>query len=302
MRELQMRYPSLLSFQSLRLWLGKFGPTRYRCLLSWLVMLCVFFATNVSAADPKSDAAKPLRVCLLSGCNTYHSEKSLPPFQEWLEKNYNVKCTRIVRKGDDNLPGLEQLDDCDVAFVFFKRMSLKGEQLERFQKYVRSGKPIVAVRTASHAVQTWLAFDPEILGGNYQGHYAKEPVTTIEYTAAGKSHPILKDVDLTSAPGPLYKNAGHATDIKILLTGSNPGSVEPLAWTREIKDGRLFYTSLGDPTTFEDPQFRRMLAQAIFWSAKREPATRVETSKTRASNEYPSSLASSRATLPATVR
>ena len=46
-----------------------------------------------------------------------------------------------------------------MAFIFFKRMQLAGEQLERFQKYVLSGRPIVAVRTASHAVQNWLEFD-----------------------------------------------------------------------------------------------------------------------------------------------
>lgn len=229
-------------------------------LFAWYVLL----ATTVHAAE------KPLKLCLLSGCPTYHSEKSLPPFQEWLEKNYPVQCTRLTREGD-KFPDLAPLADCDVAFVFFKRTNLAGEQLETFQKHVRSGKPIVAVRTASHAVQTWLAFDKEILGGNYQGHYEAEPKTMIEVTDAGKAHPILKGVTLTTAPGPLYKNAGHAEDITILLTGSNPGRVEPLAWTREVSGGRVFYTSLGNVETFADDEFRTMLANAIFWAAKREP-------------------------------
>ncbi|MBC8113715.1 MAG: hypothetical protein H7062_05015, partial [Candidatus Saccharimonas sp.] len=68
------------------------------------------------------DARKPLKVCILSGCDTYKSEESLPPFQEFLERHYNVRCSRVVRKAVDDLPGLEQLDDCDVALVFFKRM------------------------------------------------------------------------------------------------------------------------------------------------------------------------------------
>jgi type 1 glutamine amidotransferase len=248
--------------------------SRNRRRLPWFVICCAFAGIlafpGAAARSDEPKKEKPLRVCLLSGCNTYHSEKSLPPFQEWLEKNYRVECTRLVRKADDDLPGLEKLDECDVAFVFFKRMSLKGEQLERFQKYVRSGRPIVAVRTASHAVQTWLDFDREILGGNYQGHYEKEPVTQIELTDAGKQHPILKGVTLKSAPGPLYKNTGHAKDITILLTGANPGQVEPLAWVREREGGRIFYTSLGDPTTFEDENFRRLLANAVFWTARRE--------------------------------
>ena len=237
-----------------------------RRIIAAVTALCLatILCEQLSAAD------KPLKVCLLSGCPTYHSEKSLPPFQEWLEKNYSVKCTRISRDGH-TLPGLEQLADCDVTFVFFKRMNLEGPALETFQKHVRSGKPIVAVRTASHAVQTWLAFDKEILGGNYQGHYEKDPATTIEMTKEGGEHPILKNVQLKSAPGPLYMNTGHADDITVLLTGSNPGKTEPLAWTREVNQGRVFYTSLGNVETFEDENFRRMLAQAIFWTARREP-------------------------------
>lgn len=211
---------------------------------------------------------KPLRVGFLSGCPTYHSEKSLPPFEAWLEKNYPVKCVHIAREGNA-FPQWAKLADCDVTFVFFKRTSLEGPQLEAFQKHVRSGKPLVAVRTASHAVQTWLAFDKEILGGNYQGHYEAEPKTEIEVTAAGKEHPILDGVELKSAPGPLYKNSGHADDITLLLTGSNPGRTEPLAWVREVNGGRVFYTSLGNVETFEDKQFRRMLANAILWTARR---------------------------------
>lgn len=213
---------------------------------------------------------RPLRVAFLSGCPTYHSERSLPPFEEWLAANYLIQPLHLSRDGH-SFPDLDRLAEADVTFVFFKRMNLEGPQLEAFRKHVRSGKPIVAVRTASHAVQTWLAFDKEILGGNYQGHYDKDPDTVIEVTPAGKTHPILKDVTLTSAPGPLYKNAGHANDIEVLLTGSNPDRIEPLAWTRNVNGGRVFYTSLGSEETFEDEQFRKLLAQALFWTACREP-------------------------------
>ena len=230
-----------------------------------VAFVAILASAGAQAADPRP---APLKVCILSGCPTYNSEKSLPPFQKWIEANYQVACDRIVRK-DDELPGIERLDTCDVALVFFKRTNLKGEQLERFQKYVTSGRPIVGVRTASHAVQTWLAFDREILGGNYTGHYGKEPVE-IRTTDAGKSHPILAGVELTAAPGPLYKNTGHAKDITLLQTGTIPGHTEPLAWTRDYKGGRIFYTSLGDEKTFEEAAFRRMIAQALFWTAKRE--------------------------------
>lgn len=224
----------------------------------------------------RADDHDPLRVCILSGCPTYNSELSLPPFQEWLEQSYNVRCTRVSRRAVDDLPGLERLDDCDVALVFFKRMELRGAQLERFKKYVTSGRPIVAVRTASHAVQTWLDFDREVLGGNYHMHYDKGPVTTVQVAAEAKNHPVLRGVEIARASEPLYKNQGHATDVQVLLRGSIPGGpVEDVAWVREFKGGRVFYTSLGGEETFQQPGFRRLLANALHWTTGRQPGRSI---------------------------
>ncbi len=226
------------------------------------------FATASVFAE---EGGKPLKVCILSGCNTYDSEASLAPFQEYLVRNFNVQCNRVVRTATDDLPGLEQLDNCDVAFVFIKRMQLKGEQLDRFKKYATSGRPIVAVRTASHAVQTWLDFDREVLGGNYHSHHPVGPVTQIKVSVAAEKHPILAGVELSKANDALYKNEGHAADIHVLLSGSIPGEpTEALAWTRDYKGGRIFYTSLGAQDTFQNPAFRRMLANALFWTAGRD--------------------------------
>jgi type 1 glutamine amidotransferase len=238
----------------------------------FILQTAILLACVPASARAQSPGA-PLRVCILSGCETYQSEESLPPFQQWLEENYHVRCTRVVRVAVDDLPGLEKLDDCDVALVFIKRMKLKDAQLEQFKKYATSGKPIVGVRTASHAVQTWLDFDHEVLGGNYHSHYPVGPVTAIDVVADAASHPILRGVKLATAAEPLYKNSGHAADINILLRGAIPDEpTEPIAWTREHRGGRVFYTSLGAQPTFLDPNFRRMLANALFWTAHREPA------------------------------
>ncbi len=239
-----------------------------RHLFLWMIAALAGLGTAAALAD---DAGKPLKVCILSGCDTYKSEESLPPFQEFLERHYNVRCSRVVRKAVDDLPGLEQLDDCDVALVFIKRMQLKGEQLERFKKYATSGRPVVAVRTASHAVQTWLEFDKEVLGGNYKSHHPVGPVTQISVKSDRAAHPVLAGVELPTVNDALYKNLGHAADIQVLWEGTIPGQpTEPLAWTREFKGGRIFYTSLGAQDTFKEPAFRRLLVNALFWTAKRD--------------------------------
>jgi type 1 glutamine amidotransferase len=37
----------------------------------------------------------------------------------------------------------------------------------------------------------------------------------------------------------------------------------------------VFYTSLGAQPTFAEPNFRRMLANALFWTARREVALKT---------------------------
>ena len=241
---------------------------------TFLIFCYALLAAFSSAATFAAEVGKPLKVCILSGCNTYNSEESLPPFQEWLTKHYNVEASRVIRSANNDLPGLELLDDCDVAFVFIKRMPLSGDQLERFKKYATSGRPIVAVRTASHAVQSWLEFDREVLGGNYKSHFPVGPVTRVERLSA-EPHPILDGVELTTVNDSLYKNVGHAADIQVLLNGTIPGEpTQPIAWTRKYKDGRIFYTSLGAQDTFQQPAFRKMLVNALFWTAGRNVETK----------------------------
>jgi type 1 glutamine amidotransferase len=56
----------------------------------------------------------------------------------------------------------------------------------------------------------------------------------------------------------------------VLLVGTSPESSEPVAWTRNYKSGRIFYTSLGHPRDFAEESFRRLLANALFWASGRE--------------------------------
>jgi len=82
-------------------------------------------------------------------------------------------------------------------------------------------------------------------------------------------------VEFTTAGEALYKNEGHAPDIHVLLRGTiSDQPTEAVAWTREYKGGRIFYTSLGAEETFEKPAFRRMLANALFWTAGRNVAAK----------------------------
>lgn len=210
-----------------------------------------------------------LNLCMISGSFEYDSEESLTIFRDYIEKNYPVKSTMIIYQSEDDNQSLEPLEDTDVLLVFTRRLNTKGKELERFKAYCAQGRPIVGVRTASHAYQNWLAFDKEVLGGNYQGHYGSGPAVDVEINPNAKCHPILKGVSSFHSHGSLYKNTPIAEDTTLLLTGKTEEHSEPVAWTRVHQSGRVFYTSLGHQKDFtEEQDFLRLLANAVFWVAE----------------------------------
>lgn len=233
--------------------------------LPWLVLL-VITALAANGAD-----SPPLRICLLSGSAEYDSENSLAGFQSYLENRYQVICLRAFGKDKgDNLPGLEALDRADLMIVFTRRVALPPEQLERVHKYIAAGRPIIGLRTASHAFQNYMEFDREVLGGGYKGHYTNSQAEVI--IAPGRAeHPMLAGVTPFTTRK-LYKNPTLADDAIVLLEGATASYREPVAWVRLHAGGRVFYTSLGTQEDFMQESFRRLLVNAIFWTTQRDEA------------------------------
>jgi len=218
-------------------------------------------------------AAEPLRVHILSGAKEYQSEPSLVKLKEHLEKSYRVACT--ISRGHDgceDFPGIEALERADVLVVFCRRTRPVQQQLEKIQKWCAEGKPVVGIRTASHAFQDWLAFDKEVLGGDYRGHYGRDESVRVSLAEGAAGHPILEGIGPWTRLGKLYKNPDLADDVTLLLVGEAKNATEPLAWCRTYRkenEGRSFYTSMGLPQDFQGERFLTLIAGAIAWTAKR---------------------------------
>lgn len=236
---------------------------------------CLLFQVG-SIRCRAQEPSPPMKVCLVSGSQTYNSEISLPAFKAAIEPRYALECTLIQALGKDQLPGLEALDTCDVALFFTRRLEISGQELEAVKRYCLGGKPIVAVRTACHGFQGFLEFDKEVLGGNYHGHYGGDVITKVVTAPGMESHPILHKVGALDSLSSLYRTHPLAKDTQMLLGGVAPEGAQPVAWTREYKGARVFFTSLGSVEDFENPSFRRMIVNALFWTANREVAERAK--------------------------
>ncbi len=248
--------------------------------LSFLALLCSAL-TSALAAD-----ARPKLVMLIAEPE-YETEKTLPVFAA----NHLVKDFRVVTisgsaaAGDTSLAPIAELADADVLLVSVRRRTPPVAQLAAIRKHVAAGKPVVGIRTASHAFALgknqalaagnadWPAWDHEVIGGNYANHHGKGPVTAVTRTASAPAdHPILRGLTLPfNTATTLYRNTPLRPGAVALLTGTIPNQpAEPLAWTFTRADGgRTFYTSLGGPNDFQNAAFTRLLRNGLLWAAGR---------------------------------
>jgi type 1 glutamine amidotransferase len=227
--------------------------------------LLVLLFSAISASAQNS-----LRVHLISGSKEYKSQESLRAFQDWLSEHYDIAVTGSwVEDGAADLPGIEKIADADVLLVFARRLKLPEAQMKKVRAHWKADKAVVGIRTASHAFsrQENETFDRKVLGGNYTGHYGDTPV---ELKNLGE-HPILAGVGAFTSRK-LYKAGPLAESATLVQTGTTEGDkTESVSWVNTYNSGRSFYTSCGVPSDFADAHFRRMMANAIFWTAKREP-------------------------------
>lgn len=170
------------------------------------------------------------------------------------------------------------LKKADLLVIFFRRRALSSEQLGWIRGHLKAGKPLVGIRTANHAFsvhgkvaegyQKWSEFVPEVLGCGNHGYGPTKPGTDVAVVPEAANHPILAGVKPTKwhSNGNLYLVAPIDKKATVLLTGSVGDKTEPIAWTRDCKGSRVFYTSLGYPDDFKLAQFRRLLVNGIRWA------------------------------------
>ncbi len=251
-------------------------------LQSLAVALALGGAALLGGAQSPSQEGRRPHVLFLIGDEEYSSGETVP---EWVKKELAGRGVRATFVIDDpkqpaTLAGLETLAEADALFISLKRRALTPKQFAVIRKHLDSGKPIVGIRTASHAFgakkpepgrAAWDTFDRDAFGGHYQNHYGKGPATLAHIHSGSGAHPIVTGLPTNGMKfsSHLYKCRDLAPGTAVLLGGrveGKPDIVEPLAWIYTNANHRAFYTSLGSPDDFKEPAFRRLLLNAMVWS------------------------------------
>ena len=224
------------------------------------------------------DKKNPIKIHMIGAAGEYKAVESLRAWQGRIEKKYLVNFTQSF--GSDRAKSLDNLNllkGADLLVVFARRLEIDGAQLKMVKDYIASGRPVIGIRTASHAFQKYPEFDREILGGSYSGHLDAEKDIKIIVNMQTARNTILSGVYDWTRSGKLYRNKELGRGAMVLLTGKGAKESHPVAWARIVGKQRVFYTSLGVPEDFSNDTFNLMLANAVEWTTRRTLTDRSST-------------------------
>lgn len=262
---------------------------------------------------------KGKHIVLISGDEEYRSEEALPMLAKILTVHHGFKCTvlfaidpetgTIDPQNQTNIPGLHNLETADMMVLFTRFRELPDEQMKQIIDYTNSGKPIMGLRTATHAFSytrnenspyAKYSFRSEKFEGGYgrqvlgetwvshHGYHGKESTRGV-INEEMKDHPILKGVEEIWGPTDVYTVRELTGDAKVLvygqvLAGMNPtdepnpdknNPMMPVAWIKTYtgeqgKTSRVFCTTMGASVDLESQGLRRLLVNACYWCMRME--------------------------------
>lgn len=218
-------------------------------------------------------------IVLVSGDDEYRSEEALPMLAKILTEHHGFKTTvlfaidpetgEIKPDHQTNIPGLEHLRSADLMVLFTRFRELLDDQMEYFEEFLQEGKPIVAMRTSTHAFHfernpdsrfakytTWSdvegwegGFGRQILGEtwiNHHGDHGSEGTRALpDGRKVNAEHPVLQNISDIWTPTNVYEVGELEGENEILLWGQSTTKktadspvnwekpIMPVAWTRE---------------------------------------------------------------------
>jgi len=302
----------------------KMNKTKHSINLFTLVfMLLTFLLAGVVDAQSgvvlrgRKGPGKGKHIVFVIGDDEYRSEDLMPQLAKILAVRQGFKCTMLfaVNKENgeidprtlDNIPGLKALQKADLMVMFLRFRELPDKQMKYIIDYTNSGKPIIGLRTATHAfnytknkngLYAKYSFRSKELDGGYGrqvfgetwiNHYGHHNVeSTRGLIAKGmESHPIVKGIDDIWGPSDVYGLTTLEGECKPLIMGQVLSGMEPedkpnpdkklvpVAWTKTYtgekgKSSRVFTTTMGHSFDFNNEGFRRLLVNACFWAMEME--------------------------------
>lgn len=159
---------------------------------------------------------------------------------------------------------------------------LTPEQLEALKRFVARGGGLIALHAAGDDSHKAPWYIDTIIGTRFIGHPGGEDQFQAARVVVDRpSHPVMAGVKLPWSPTDEWYSfasnpaaRGMTVLARIDEASYRPGDklamgAHPVIWTNPSAKGRVVYSALGHkPAAYNDPNYRRILANAVRWAAR----------------------------------
>lgn len=219
---------------------------------------------------------EPIRLLVVTGSHPFD-----PRFYGLFEGHEDIQWDKKTQAGD---PSRAYTDDFaegyDAVLLYDFEMAITDEQKAAFEKAFGDGRGLIVLHHALCSHPGWPKFR-EIAGGQFlfeardglpQSTYKGNVEVT--YTPVDSGHPATQGVAPFTVIEEPYKFVYRPDDAKPLLKADSPDSDEVVAWATQYKESRVAAIEPGHGwQIFEEPEYKKFLAQTIRWVAGRTEET-----------------------------
>lgn len=243
-----------------------------------VVLACAVSAAAClpARAGEASPGERPLRAVVVTGGHSYDKEAFGALFKgiEGIEF--------VFEEQQDHSELFEDISGWNYDVIVFYSMTqeISEKRQQNLLSLLDKGVGVVALHHIISGFNKWPEFQ-KIIGSRYlfepTEHLGQQmPKASykhdieIDVTIADPEHPVTKGVSNFSIVDETYLGCAFQPDNHVLLTTDNPTSDKAIGWVRTYKNARVCCIQLGHgPTIFAEPQFKKLIVQAIQWTAKK---------------------------------
>jgi len=219
---------------------------------------------------------EPLRVAVVTGGHGYQKDE----FRTLFRSMDGIRC-RFVEQEEDYSEFLENVNrrPYDVLVLYNMGQDISEKRKENFMKMLDKGVGLVVLHHAIANFNDW----PEywnIIGARYylkpidepdKKHLRSQYKHDVDFRVKieDKDHPVTKGIEDFDIKDETYKLYDVWPDNHVLLTTDAPTSEKVIGWTRKYKNSNVCFIQLGhDSQAYFNPAYRKLVLQAIQWSAE----------------------------------
>ncbi len=232
--------------------------------------LIIFYLTAFASS---SFGQKKIKVLIVTGGHGFEYK----PFYEVFNSIPNISYDSLRHPAANPLIASTAVSKYDVLVFYDMADSISPSQQRAYIDLLNKGKSMIFLHHSLVSYQNWPEF-VKIVGGQYhtnpvvvngdtlRANYEHD--VSIPVKVEDTNHPVTKGITNFEIFDEVYGDVEILPTVKPLLSTTHPKSMRYVAWINRYGNSDVLYIQLGHgPTGYSNPNFRKLIQQAIEWSA-----------------------------------